>query len=138
MLRSASLPGHMPVKKNCRLGVAITLVCALSVAGCASRAPTYVRAPIYQPSAQDNAPSRVADNRQQERRVLIEDDGMEAQAAPPLVRKREPDDPTEPFSPNYGRFTSLKRADASGTPVYIPNDLPEDFRNKLAKPSSGT
>ena len=63
---------------------------------------------------------------------------MEAQAAPPLARKPEVDDPTEPFSPNYGRFTALKRDDASGSPVYVPNDLPQEFRDRLAKASSGS
>ena len=35
-------------------------------------------------------------------KVELEDDGLAVQA-PPYVRKRvEPDDPSEPFSPNYG------------------------------------
>jgi len=140
VLRFAYLPGPVPARKSFRLCVALGLVSALSVAGCASRAPTYVRAPVYEPSAQADAQATVGGYRQQheQRRVEIEDDGMEAQVAPPLVRKREVDDPTEPFSPNYGRYTALKHADASGSPVYIPNDLPQEFRNKLAKASSGS
>jgi len=101
-----------------------------------------VRAPVYQtePYGRLHQPARVAGFRHlsDPRRVEIEDDGMEAQPPPPMVRKREPDDPSEPFSPNYGRFKSLKRADAGGAPVQIPNDLPADFRNKLAKAASGT
>jgi len=130
----------VPARKSFYIGVAFGLVAVLSVTGCASRAPTYVRAPVYQPSGQADVPARVAGYRQQHepRRVEIEDDGMEAQAAPPLARKPEVDDPTEPFSPNYGRFTALKRDDASGSPVYVPNDLPQEFRDRLAKASSGS
>lgn len=63
---------------------------------------------------------------------------MESQPPPPMARRREADDPTEPFSPNYGRFTTLKHAGAGRPAVHIPNDLPEEFRNKLAKAAPGT
>ena len=136
MLRSAYPHAQVAKRKTFRLGAAIVLVSVLSVAGCASRAPTYVRAPIYKQPTQVPAPARVAGYREQ--RVVIEDDGMEAQSAPPFVRKPVVDDPTEPFSPNYGRFIPLKRADAGGPRTYIPNDLPEDFPDRLAKSVSGT
>jgi hypothetical protein len=32
----------------------------------------------------------------------LEDDGLPAQVPPPANRRREPDDPREPYSPNYG------------------------------------
>jgi len=35
-------------------------------------------------------------------KVEIEDDGLPAQSPPLLRRNPTPDDPTEPFSPNYG------------------------------------
>lgn len=38
----------------------------------------------------------------QPRRIELEADGLPAQVAPPMRRLREPDDPSEPFSPNYG------------------------------------
>ena len=34
--------------------------------------------------------------------VEVEDDGIEAQRPPPIRARRLPDDPTEPYSPNYG------------------------------------
>jgi hypothetical protein len=34
--------------------------------------------------------------------VLIEDDGLEAQRPPRRRNEPIPDDPAEPFSPNYG------------------------------------
>jgi hypothetical protein len=34
--------------------------------------------------------------------VEVEDDGIEAQRPPPLRAQRVPDDPTEPYSRNYG------------------------------------
>lgn len=33
----------------------------------------------------------------------LEDDGLPSQAPPPANRRLEPDDPREPFSPNYGK-----------------------------------
>lgn len=33
----------------------------------------------------------------------LEKDGLPAQSPPDLERRRTPDDPSEPFSPNYGR-----------------------------------
>jgi hypothetical protein len=37
------------------------------------------------------------------RAVEIEDDGLPVQTPPLVSRQRLPDDPREPFSPNYGR-----------------------------------
>ena len=116
VLKIACPSGLLPERKSFRLGFVFALVSAISVAGCASRAPTYVRAPVYQPPSYGHVPARVAGYRH-EGRVVIEDDGMETQAPPPLSRKIEPDDPSEPFSPNYGRFTALKRAAATSVQV---------------------
>lgn len=33
----------------------------------------------------------------------LEEDGLPSQAPPPANRRQEPDDPREPFSPNYGK-----------------------------------
>ena len=64
--------------------------------GCASRAPTAQQAQVRQ------QPVKVA-SYDYDRRIRVEDDGIEEQAAP---RKStvEVDDPREPFSPNYGRY----------------------------------
>lgn len=39
----------------------------------------------------------------QAREAELEADGLPSQMPPPVNRRREPDDPSEPFSPNYGR-----------------------------------
>lgn len=137
MLRSVYPRARMAKRSMCRLGAGVILVTAFAVAGCASRAPTYARAPVYEPARHYHAPARVAGYRHP-KRVEVEGDGIEAQTPPPMVRPPVVDDPTEPFSPNYGRFTTLKRADAGEPPVYVPNDLPEDFHKALAKQAAGT
>lgn len=142
VFKCAYLRGFATGRKRCRFGAGIALASTLIVAGCATRAPTYVKAPVYQPPSQDHSTvmvrARVAGYRQQGK-VEIEDDGIEAQSPPPaLARKREADDPTEPFSPNYGRYTQVKKADANSAAVYIPNDLPAEFKDKLGSSASGT
>ena len=50
-------------------------------------------------------------------RVVIEDDGMPAQHPPRLRRGAVPDDPSEPFSPNYGspsRTAPVKKLSKDG------------------------
>lgn len=54
----------------------------------------------------------------------VEDDGVEAQVAPPRSIREQPDDPREPWSRNYGPAPLPRRAD-------IPPDLPADFRSRL-------
>ncbi|MCH9807053.1 MAG: hypothetical protein K0U74_04915 [Alphaproteobacteria bacterium] len=94
------------------------------LAGCAKNSSHQPHARIYQPAPQ------VAGYRQQHR-VEVEDDGIEAQIPPPLHRRKVVDDPTEPFSPNYGRFSALKPNGGTASPVYVPNDLPDEFRAQL-------
>jgi len=65
--------------------------------GCASRAPTAQQAQVRQ------QPVKVA-SYDYDRRIRVEDDGIEEQAAPRKSTKVEVDDPREPFSPNYGRY----------------------------------
>lgn len=43
-------------------------------------------------------------------KVEMEDDGMEAQVPPPTRIRQEPDDPSEPFSPNYGTRLPVRQA----------------------------
>ncbi|MEO1205575.1 MAG: hypothetical protein AAFV45_04520 [Pseudomonadota bacterium] len=85
-----------------KLGRGVCLVLLLAAAGCAKN-----------PSPMDSAQWRVAGPIHQLPRAhvvpdpslrrVIEDDGLEEQP-PPLVNKHKPiiDDPSEPFSPNYG------------------------------------
>jgi hypothetical protein len=63
--------------------------------------------------------------------VVVEDDGREGQLPPPRSIRHEPDDPTEPFSPNYGT-APRHRADAAPHKAAIPLDLPPAFRRQLA------
>lgn len=64
-------------------------------------------------------------------RVAMEGDGLPAQTPPLLRNEPQPDDPTEPFSPNYGPPPEPRREPA---PVQqpIPQDLPPKFRTQLA------
>lgn len=75
------------------------VVLAASVAGCA-KDPAPSRFSEHRPVASENA-SRVAGRVYY--KVDIEDDGLEGQHPPLRTKSNQPDDPTEPFSPNYGR-----------------------------------
>ena len=65
--------------------------------------------------AETKAPATVA-----KRYADLEADGLPAQVAPPASIRTAPDDPSEPFSPNYGR-----RASASDRPLPAPAALTE-------------
>lgn len=111
--------------------LALTLPLAACAANTAQRSNSWPGAP----------PTRLAGYTEAEptarRRVRMEADGMESQAPPLRRQANEPDDPTEPFSPNYGR-AQVYRTDAiapvDATP--IPADLPADFREKLVYATS--
>lgn len=61
--------------------------------------------------------------------VAMEDDGRPAQIPPLLRAKPVEDDPTEPFSPNYGP-PPPNMQDTAEKPE-IPDDLPPAFRRQL-------
>lgn len=66
------------------------------------------------------------------RQVEMEEDGQEAQL-PPLRRAQpEPDDPSEPFSRNYGSAPASRNAALPPRTPVIPADLPPAFRRRLA------
>lgn len=48
--------------------------------------------------------------------VDMEADGLEAQRPPPLRMHSQPDDPTQPFSPNYGSVPVAPTADSEDAP----------------------
>ncbi len=75
---------------------------ALGVGGCAS--DEEYRRQVY------GAPQQQMAMRgpMQPRPVEVEDDGLPSQVAPRSNRKPEPDDPSEPYSPNYGRSSYNK------------------------------
>lgn len=117
MRRSESKPA--PARAVRPIGIPLALSLALAIAGCAADQPTY-RQGSWLGGAPPPAP-----------RVAMEDDGQPAQT-PPLRRSRpEPDDPREPFSPNYGP-PPLPGEQVSPTPPALPADLPPAFRRRLA------
>ncbi len=102
------------------------LAAMLALTGCAS---------TNNPYAEANAPTaRVAQVAE------MEDDGLPAQTPPSARIRQIPDDPSEPFSRNYGGFnpsrTPLAAPEepqpARAPQPAIPSDLPPAFRKQLA------
>jgi hypothetical protein len=93
----------LPAARACVLGLAVL------GAGCASK------------HAAHEPPARIAGPHphavQGAWRIEIEEDGLPAQLAP-RHRRPEPDDPSEPWSPNYGSRAPQKPAAAP--PVTLP------------------
>ena len=58
------------------------------------------------------------------RRYDMEDDGMEAQVPPPPTIRFAPDDPSEPFSPNYGPRPAGAPASSPAQPATKPAQPP--------------
>ncbi|MCL4764787.1 MAG: hypothetical protein KJZ80_00960 [Hyphomicrobiaceae bacterium] len=97
-VRRAAVPG--------RAAIPFGPILALLLAGCASQSE-YREASWYDGTG---------------RQVVLEDDGMPAQTPPVRRSRTESDDPSEPFSPNYG----------PPVPPPLPADLPPAFRRQLA------
>jgi hypothetical protein len=53
----------------------------------------------------------------------LEDDGMAAQTAPPKSHRLQPDDPTQPWSPNYGRTPAFPSQHAQDGAVLPPQAM---------------
>jgi hypothetical protein len=75
----------------------VVLGLALTAGGCASSAADQAV------NAQGIAPIQ---------RVEMEADGLPPQVPPPVGMRRQPDDPSEPFSPNYGAPPASRPAPA--------------------------
>lgn len=146
-------PGSKPVLPRSALPALAVLAVTLAAAGCSSR-PDGTTSFIW-----SNEPYHVA---AAQPRPEMEDDGREGQLPPPMSRRREPDDPSEPYSPNYGSKPAAARApvatapladtsraasaattaapaatwsaDAAASPdaTRLPDDLPPAFRRRLA------
>lgn len=105
--------------------VAAAIMAALG--GCAS--DQYQSSAGYAP-----AESRVA-----QAAVDVEADGIAAQTPPPFSARQTPDDPTEPYSRNYGGVNPSAMAPPGAKAAIqhhensprIPDDLPPAFRQKL-------
>ena len=135
--------GIVPVPSSFRRALPrlVLVATALGLVGCSQHASQQTAA--YDPRV-SAAPYHVAPDTG--RKPDLEDDGREAQL-PPLKKSRpEPDDPREPWSPNYGTAVPVQRADAAEplrhavpsdrwSPMVrgpVPDDLPADFRRKIA------
>jgi hypothetical protein len=95
--------GALPLSFSCPAARVCVIGLAAIVSGCAAnKQPSYVAGPAayavpapmpQQIAAQTAKPASKSD---------MEADGLPAQTAPPARIRQEPDDPSEPFSPNYG------------------------------------
>ena len=120
--------GSRPVKsRSAFFARAAAAVVIASLGGCASN------------SANSTAQSAATNMRVAQTVTDVEDDGLPAQTPPTPRARQSPDDPTEPFSRNYGGTNpSASAAPLVEGPVEhhapnpnVPNDLPAAFRQKL-------
>lgn len=100
--------GHCMAGKGASYARAALLLslAAISLGGCSSVAPLPNSGLISAFASSEPARSRVP--------VDIEDDGREAQRPPPARMFERPDDPTQPFSPNYGEVPLPQQPDEAG------------------------
>jgi len=110
--------GSMPLMSTTMAARVCVIGLGVVATGCAAnKQPTYVGGPhagLYQV-----VPSRVNELR----KVEIEDDGKPAQSPPVRRMRPEEDDPTQPWSPNYGKGASVPAAPAPAaepTPARTP------------------
>ena len=120
VLRHGLLPSGS-VTKAARVCVFGPLMLA---AGCATNKPSYV----YGPGAQQMAAA-------QTRKVEMEDDGQPVQPPPARAMHPDEDDPSQPWSPNYGKGvvpSAPPRAASPNLPkqveAAVPAPIPVTFR----------
>jgi hypothetical protein len=136
---STSPHGRDGLSLSARLAArAAVLGLTLAAAGCASDGTQQRYAYAYPGTAHVTAPAP----RPPVPRAEIEDDGLPAQAPPLRKRASEPDDPTEPFSPNYGTVPVRSQAnspvDAAGTEASAGAAGRPDNPETRARPNAGT
>lgn len=115
-------------KKRAALARAAAAAMLAALGGCASTTHTTSTAQY------SGAPVRVAQTV-----TDVEDDGLPAQTPPPARAQQSPDDPSEPFSRNYGGTNpsasneplAAGPADHHAPAQKLPSDLPPAFRQKL-------
>ena len=128
---SVSVSGTRPDARARVLKCGFIAVAVLAAGGCAENRSQ------YQYAEAAKVAGYVAEAPQ------IEGDGLPSQPAPPMRNGQMPDDPTAPYSRNYGgwnpsqlptgaREPVVERKEAEVERPYIPHDLPEDFRRRLA------
>lgn len=81
------------------------LAVAVSLCACSTSSPT-----SYEAGVQESDTPRRLVGMPPRPYVEVEDDGLEAQLPPLQSKVSIPDDPTEPFSPNYGSMPAEWRA----------------------------
>lgn len=116
-----SVRRHLGVVPRARL--AACAAAALALAGCAT--DEQARREAYAREAQVQM-MRAAALAQRAKQAELEDDGLPSQVAPPLNRRREPDDPREPFSPNYGKPATPPRQ------AFSPMPMPQQIAGPIA------
>jgi hypothetical protein len=121
--------GLVPVQKKRAIAARAAAAAILAaLGGCASTSQTTSQAQY------SGAPVRVAQTV-----TDVEDDGLPAQTPPPARARQMADDPSEPFSRNYGGANpsasneplAAGPADHHAPAQKLPNDLPPAFRQKL-------
>jgi hypothetical protein len=125
----AFVAGHLPVRAARAAIGPIVVAAAMCAAGCAADNNIYYASSPAVAGYVAQAPS-----------VQVEDDGLPSQAPPSARIRQMPDDPSEPYSRNYGGQNPGVREPASAKPAaqaaaaepVIPEDLPADFRRQLA------
>ncbi len=126
-LRFAGLPVRCVVSQR---PVAAAL-CALALSGCSTSAP---QSPQVFAWSMSPPPARVAAP-VPGTKVEVEDDGVPVQAAPDARIRQAPDDPSQPWSRNYGVM--------NGSPALVVRPIPdavakEPMRPRHAAPPEGT
>jgi hypothetical protein len=99
--------GHCTAGKGASYARAALLLslAAIALGGCSSAAPLPSSGLISVFASSDPPRSRVP--------IDMEDDGREAQRPPPARMFERQDDPTQPFSPNYGEVPLPQHPDDS-------------------------
>ncbi len=121
------LPSRRGVPRSSRMPHVVraaALAATLSMAACASdsehRRQTY---------AHDAQIARGAMVQSRAAEPEVEDDGLPGQVPPPLNRRREIDDPREPYSPNYGNPNAAPQRAAA---VVLPQAVTQPVRRMAA------
>ncbi len=99
----------------CRLPPALLLLLALSAC---SSGPAATQVANWAPTVIAPATSSLSSPEADRPQVEIEGDGLEGQLPPRRSTLDAPDDPTEPFSPNYGSVPA-----PVPTPVIVPEPV---------------
>jgi hypothetical protein len=113
---SLSRAGRRPAKESRALGFMPALMVCTALGACSTAAPSADPNSWYTVVKGQGYASIVA-GVGAGTTVEIEDDGLEAQRPPRRRPQTHPDDPTEPFSPNYGAVPAAVDAEPLPAPA---------------------